>query len=198
MGKEMARRARIECPGAIYHVINRGNYRSDVFGSPGAAQAFVTALEETVGMFGWKLGAFAVMRNHFHLAVQTPEPNLAAGMQRLQVTCAARFNRFRREQGHLFQGRYRAIVLENEGVWARVANYIHLNPVRAGIVSKDQASNFRWSSWGCFEKNQLFTGLDAQPWLATLGLGDTESGWREYGKTLQERFGYGEGQVESE
>lgn len=194
----MARRPRIEYPGAIYHVINRGNYRSDVFGTAGAAQAFVIALKETVAMYGWNLGAFVVMRNHFHLAVQTPEPNLAAGMQRLQVTFAARFNRLRGETGHLFQGRYRAIVLENEGVWARVANYIHLNPVRAGIVSIDQAPSFRWSSWGCFEKNQRFKGLDPWPWLATMGLEDSELGWRDYAKILRMRLGAGRAQGEIE
>jgi len=181
----MARRARIEYPGAIYHVINRGNYRSDVFGSAGAAEAFVKVLEEAVGMFGWRLGAYAVMRNHFHLAVQTPEPNLAAGMQWLQVTFAARFNRLRAETGHLFQGRYKAILLQNEGVWARVANYIHLNPVRAGIVTLDLVMDFRWSSWSRFANNRRFKGLDPQPWLATLGLEDGETGWRDYATQLR-------------
>jgi putative transposase len=83
------------------------------------------------------------MRNHYHLARQTPEPNLSIGMQWLQTTFATRFNRLRGENGHLFQGRYRAFVLENSGVWARVADYIHLNPVRAGIVPMEYAAQFR-------------------------------------------------------
>ena len=127
----MARLARIEYPGAICHVINRGNYRGDVFGSSGAAQAFEAVLEDAVKRFEWELGAYVIMRNHFHLAVRTPHPNLSAGMQWLQVTFAARFNRLRGEQGHLFQGRFKSFVLQDEEVWARVADYIHLNPLRA-------------------------------------------------------------------
>jgi putative transposase len=139
----MARKLRIEYPGAIYHVINRGNYRSDVFDLAGAAQAFGTALSEASTRYGWRVGAYVVMRNHYHLARQTPEPNLSIGMQWLQTTFATRFNRLRGENGHLFQGRYRAFVLENSGVWARVADYIHLNPVRAGIVPMEYAAQFR-------------------------------------------------------
>ena len=75
----MARKLRMEYPGAIYHVINRGNYRRDLFESAGTAEAFVEALEETVGRHGWRLQAYVVMRNHFHLVAETPEPNLTLG-----------------------------------------------------------------------------------------------------------------------
>lgn len=100
----MRRSARVEYPRAIYHVINRGNYRWDVFGGPGAAQAFVTVLEEAVRRCEWELGAYVVMRNHFHLAVRTPHPNLADGMHWFQATFATRFNRLRGENGHLSKG----------------------------------------------------------------------------------------------
>jgi len=159
-----------------------------VFGSVGAAKAFLVALQETVDRFGWRLGAYVVMRNQFHLAVQTPQTNLSAGMQWLQVTFATRFNRMRKENGHLFQGRYRAIVLQNEGVWARVADYIHLNPVRAGVVSIEQAANFRWSSLADFSKNLKFKGLDPTAWMLTLGLNDNEGGWLNYVDRLTRNF----------
>ena len=86
----MARLARIEYPGAIYHVINRGNYRWDVFGTPGAASTFVAVLEETVKRYEWELGAYVIMRNHFHLAVRTSQANLSSGMQWLQRVCRSR------------------------------------------------------------------------------------------------------------
>ena len=180
----MARTARIEYPGAIYHVINRGNYRTDVFGSLGAAKAFVHTLEEAVKRYRWELGAYVVMRNHFHLALRTPEPNLSAGMHWLQATYATRFNRMRGENGHLFQGRYQALHLENEGVWARVADYIHLNPLRAQVVGPEFLGQFRWSSLRHFAQNQRFEGLNPNGWLATCEEVDSITGWRIYEQRL--------------
>ena len=94
----MARRLRIQYEGALYHVFKRGNYRRDVFESLGAVQAFVGVLVEAVGRYGWKLHAYVVMRNHFHLAVETPRANLVEGMHWLQGTLARRFNRYRDER----------------------------------------------------------------------------------------------------
>lgn len=176
----MARRLRIQYPGATYHVINRGNYRTDVFGSAGAAKAFVSTLEEACATFGWALHAYVIMRNHFHLAVETPEPNLVDGMHFLQSTYATRFNRFRRESGHLFQGRYRSLLIENAAALTRVVDYLHLNPVRAGIVPVEQADSFRWSSLRRFRRPGRPKWLVAERWLNHLGLADDESGWRDY------------------
>ncbi len=100
----MARRLRIQYDGALYHVLNRGNYRRDVFETVGAVQAFVSVLVEAVSRYGWWLHAYVVMQNHFHLAVETPRANLVEGMHWLQGTLATRFNRYRDERGHLFQG----------------------------------------------------------------------------------------------
>ena len=161
----MTRKLRIQYPGAIYHVINRGNYRRDVFESVGAAQAFLRVLGEGNALYGWRLHAYVVMRNHFHLAVETPEPNLVEGMHWLQSTFATRFNRLRRESGHLFQGRYRALLIENSESLRRVVDYIHLNPVRAGLVEPEGVRNFRWSSLRAFIKNERLTGLVAEDWL---------------------------------
>jgi putative transposase len=180
----MARLARIEYHGAIYHVINRGNYRRDVFDSAGSAGAFVAVLEEAVKRYEWELGAYVIMRNHFHLAVRTPHANLSSGMQWLQVSFAARFNRFRSENGHLFQGRFKSFLLQDEHVWARVADYIHLNPLRAKLVPPEHLASFRWSSLMRFIQHKGFAGLDASPWLGTLGLHDTSVGWGEYTRHL--------------
>src|SRR5438105_8111243 len=105
----MARKLRLEYPGAIYHVINRGNYRHWIFTEEGTRAAFETCLFECCRRSQWLLHAFVVMSNHYHLALETPLGNLVAGMQWLQATFANRFNRFRKEHGHLFQGRYKGL-----------------------------------------------------------------------------------------
>ncbi|MCF3651042.1 transposase [Synoicihabitans lomoniglobus] len=185
----MARMPRIEYPGAIYHVINRGNYRRDLFDSAGAAESFIQVLEEATTRFGWELGSYVLMRNHFHLALRTPDPNLSRGMQWLQVTFASRFNRFRHETGHLFQGRYKAILLQNEWVWGELSDYIHLNPVRARIVDPDQMHSFRWSSLNRLRKGPRFKGLNPLPWLQSKGLEDTPEGWAALISALRARAG---------
>jgi len=182
----MARKLRIEFPDAIYHVLNRGNYRRDLFTTTGEAQAFVSSLGEAVAMFGWRLHAYAVMRNHYHLALQTPQANLVDGMHWLQSTFATRFNRFRKERGHLFQERYQSLLVEDAASLARLVNYIHLNPVRAGIVAPGQAASFRWSSLGRFARGNRFVGMEAGDWLASMGLRDDAEGWSEYVERLRQ------------
>jgi putative transposase len=183
----MARRLRIQYEGALYHVVNRGNYRRDVFETVGAVQAFVSVLVEAVVRYGWWLHAYVVMQNHFHLAVETPRANLVDGMHWLQGTLATRFNRFRDERGHLFQGRYQSTLVENFAGLAGLVDYIHLNPVRAGIVPAEKAAAFRWSSLSRFVKGPRFDRLTAADWLAAQGgWTDSVSGWQEYQKHLQE------------
>src|SRR5690554_3673765 len=104
----MARKIRIEYEGAYYHVINRGNYREWIFDSAGARKSFLACLEQCCAAQGWRVHAWCLMSNHYHLLIETPEANLVAGMRWLQSTFANRFNRFRKENGHVFQGRYKA------------------------------------------------------------------------------------------
>jgi REP element-mobilizing transposase RayT len=119
----MPRKLRIQHPGAMYHVINRGNYRNDIFGEEGSAQAFMNTLYAAVEQYGWKLHAYVLMRNHYHLALETPMPNLVDGMHWLQGTFSNRFNRHRKQNGHVFQGRYKAILLEDKTILCRVVDY---------------------------------------------------------------------------
>ena len=142
----MARKLRLQFPGALYHVINRGNYRADVFGTEGAKTAFLGCLDEVCGKSGWKIYAWCLMSNHYHLALETPEPNLSEGMRWLQATFAARFNRFRRMNGHLFQGRFKGVLVEDGEPLANVCHYIHLNPLRAGIVDGEGLKDYPWTS----------------------------------------------------
>lgn len=185
----MARKLRVQFPGALYHVVNRGNYRRDVFESAGAAQAFVTALEEATQTFGWRIHAYVVMRNHYHFVVETPKPNLVSGMHWLQSTLATRFNRYRTERGHLFQGRYHAGLIEDFRVLEHVVDYVHLNPVRAGIVPVEHVAQFRWSSLGRFMRETLFNGLVATDWLHGRFGEDSVRAWPRYLAHLGELAG---------
>ncbi len=175
----MARKLRVETAGGLYHVINRGNYREPVFGTVGAAQAFETSLREGVARFCWRVHGYVLMTNHYHLALETPQPNLVAGMHWLQSTFATRFNRLRGERGHLFQGRYQALPIEDPAALARVVDYIHLNPVRAGLVGAAQLAGFRWSSLRKFLKGERWPGLKGDLVMSLRGLADNAAGWAD-------------------
>lgn len=182
----MARKLRSEFPGACYHVINRGNYRADVFRWETTKAAFVACLFEACAKSGWVLHAFVVMRNHYHLALETPAGNLVAGMQWLQSTFANRFNRLRGERGHLFQGRYQALLVEEGDPLAQVCHYIHLNPARAGIKSVERVREYAASSYPYHwhpKKRPPFLRLQ---WtlLAAGNLPDNAKGWKSYAHYL--------------
>jgi len=184
---EVARKLRIQYPGALYHVINRGNYRRDLFENVGTAEAFLNALFEATAKFTWNLHAFTLMRNHFHLALETPEPTLVEGMHWLQSTMATRFNRYRGESGHLFQGRYKSILVEDFSALGRVVDYIHLNPVRAKIVFAEQVTSYRWSSLPRFVRGTKPIGLTASEWLRARGGWEEDAlGWKAYEAHLVE------------
>jgi putative transposase len=185
----MARPLRIQFPGARYHIIDRGNYRHAVFASAGAAHAFTRVLDEAATRYAWRIHAHALIPNHFHLALETPEPNLVEGMHWLLGTFASRFNRFRDERGHLFQGRYQAPLVEDDAHFVRLINYVHLNPVRAGLVSLEQLPAFRWSSMHALIRGPRASWLTAAILLGHLGLADTPAGWRRYLGLLGELAG---------
>jgi REP element-mobilizing transposase RayT len=181
----MARKLRLEFPGAIYHVINRGNYRQWMFREASTKVAFEQCLFEASERGHWLLHAFAILDNHYHLAVETPEGNLVAGMQWLQATFANRFNRFRGEHGHLFQGRYKSLIVERGGPLAHVCDYIHLNPVRAGIVSVARLGDYRHSSyWYLRHKSHRPDFIQCATTVHELGLPDRLEGWQSYADYL--------------
>lgn len=178
----MARKLRLEYPGALYHVYSRGNYRDYVFREEGARKAFLGCVEECCRRSGWVLHAYVLMGNHYHLALETPRGNLVEGMQWLQATFANRFNRFRSENGHVFQGRYHAKVLENEAALAAVAHYIHLNPVEAGLVDVAHLETHRDSSFAALLEPKLRMGcLNVSAFLTHAGpFADTKRGRQRY------------------
>jgi putative transposase len=146
----MARKLRIEYPGAIYHVMNRGDRRKAIFKDGRDRQAFLATLAEACGKTGWEVHALCLMGNHFHLVVETPQGNLVAGMKWLLGTYTGRFNRRHKLFGHLFSGRYKAVVVEgsSHGYFKTVCDYVHLNPMRARLLGgKESLRRYSWSSW---------------------------------------------------
>ena len=180
----MARKIRIQFPGAIYHVINRGNYRHALFAGPGEAQSFLDTVKEAKAMMGWRLYAYVLMHNHYHLALETPEPNLVEGMHWLQSTWATRFNRFRRERGHLFQGRYQSLLIEDAAALGKVVDYIHLNPIRAKIVPPEQVKDYQWSSLAGIVKRTA--EVEDYGWQGGGRFGDESGSGKAYGLFIEE------------
>ena len=130
----MARRPRVYFPGALYHVICRGNHKQKIFGDERDFETYLSYLSEYKGKYSFHLYAFALMGNHCHLLLEVREVPLSKIMQVLQFRYTRYFNKRYRKTGHLFQGRYKAIVCDKEAYLLELIRYIHLNPVRAGMV----------------------------------------------------------------
>ncbi|MGH8018219.1 MAG: transposase [Opitutaceae bacterium] len=178
----VTRKLRMEEEGGIFHVINRGNYRSWIFRSEKTKAAFLKCLDQTCEKTGWRVHAWCLMSNHYHLAVETPRPNLADGMRWLQGAFALRFNRLRKQRGHLFQGRYKSLIVEPGAGLGSLCHYIHLNAVRAKLCSAKDLAMWPWSSM-----NWLIHPKKRPAWhdpFAALehagGLKDTGAGRRKY------------------
>jgi REP element-mobilizing transposase RayT len=183
----MPRKLRLEYPGAIYHVMNRGNYRRPIFADEKTKVAFVACVFEACEKSNWILHAYAAMINHYHLALETPDGNLVRGMQWLQGTFANRFNRFRKEHGHLFQGRYKAILTEEGKSLGEVCDYIHLNPVNARLLPLDRLTEYRHCSYW-YLRNPSERPAFLRPETAlecAAGIPDTPEGWLEYDRHLE-------------
>lgn len=140
----MARRPRIEFPGALYHVIARGNNRVAIFRDDGDRDAYLARLARYQKEMGCQVHAYVLMPNHVHLLLESREIPLSLIMQRLQQTYTQYFNRRHRRTGHIFQGRYKAILCDRDAYLLELIRYLHLNPVRAGLV-RDPAA-FPWTS----------------------------------------------------
>ncbi|MBC7220921.1 transposase [Candidatus Bipolaricaulota bacterium] len=141
----MARPLRIEYPGALYHVTSRGNARQEVFRDDVDRRRFLEVLSQVIERFGWLCHAYCLMPNHYHLLIETPQPNLSRGMRQLNGVYTQAFNRRHRRVGHLFGGRFKAIVVEKESYLLELARYVVLNPVRAGRTRA--AKDWLWSSY---------------------------------------------------
>ncbi len=187
----MGRNPRIEFAGAVYHVMSRGNRQEAVFLDDHDNRIFLDALEEVCGRAGWKVHAFVLMGNHYHLLIETPKPNLVDGMRWLQGTYTKRFNLRHKKWGHLFQGRYKALLVDPaEDYFQIVSNYIHLNPVRVKGYNfeKCKLMEYRWSSYPFYlHPATRPSWLVTERMLGTFGWVDDRSGRDHYRRYMQKR-----------
>ena len=156
----MGRPLRIEYPNAFYHVTSRGNERKDIFKTIRDRDKFLTYLHTATERYGAAVHVYCLMSNHYHLLLETPDGNLSQIMRHINGAYTNYYNTKRNRAGHLFQGRYKAILVEADGYAAELSRYIHLNPVRARMVGEPEA--YRWSSF------KAYIGESKAPeWLKT-------------------------------
>ena len=187
----MARKPRVEFEGATYHVMCRGNRQAAIFKDDRDHEIFLDTLEEVCVRNGWLVHAFVLMGNHYHLLLETPEANLVAGMRWFQGTYTQRFNIRHKEWGHLFQGRYKALLVDDGEYFRAVADYIHLNPARAHCfdLEKGRLTEFRWSSFCGYlrpAKRSHFLTVDRV--LGNHGFADDVSGRSCYRNYMKKRI----------
>jgi REP element-mobilizing transposase RayT len=147
------RKMRVEYPGAMYHVMSRGDRREDIFLDDVDRQDFLKTLAEACQKTGFQVHAYCLMRNHFHLVIETPNANLVAGMAWLLSAYTIRLNHRHKLFGHVFSGRYQALIVEGSGsgYLRTVCDYVHLNPVRARLLRpEDRLLAYPWSSLGWY------------------------------------------------
>lgn len=141
----MSRPLRIEYPDALYHVTSRGNARNDIFHSDSDRETFLKIFSGVVHRFNWLCHAYCLMDNHYHLLIETPDGNLSKGMRQLNGVYTQRYNWLHQKTGHVFQGRYKAILVEKDSYLLELCRYVVLNPVRTRM--KEKPEQWVWSSY---------------------------------------------------
>jgi putative transposase len=191
----MARSIRIQSAGAYYHVMARGNRGEDIFHDDDDRRFFLHTLAQACGMTGWRVHAWVLMRNHYHLFLQTPEPNLVAGMSWLQNTLTRRYNVRHSKWGRLFGDRYKAVVVEGTDRYhyQTLMDYIHLNPVRARLIRPKAGQSVLDYPWSSIAGGYAQPPTRRAPWLAAeaglqaFELPDTTAGRRRMTERLDRR-----------
>ena len=187
----MARPLRLQYPDAVYHVTCRGNEQKDIFRDNGDRKRFLQYLSQSLDIYTVKLYGYILMRNHFHLLLATPLGNLGEFMRHFNISYTGYFNRRHRRVGHLYQGRYKSILVDKDAYLCLVSRYIHLNPIRIGSLAKGTLRekihylhHYRWSSvHGYLEKRRREPFIEYGVVLGEYG-GDTDRGRRAYQKAL--------------
>ncbi len=144
----MARPIRMDYPETFYHVLSRGNEKKEIFQDEKDYQKFLSLLSNMVERFRLEVHAYVLMKNHYHLLIKTKEANLSRAIQWLGVSYSVWYNRRHQRSGHLFQGRFKSFLIENERYFVGMGLYIHGNPLRAGIV--ERLADYPWSSYGIY------------------------------------------------
>jgi putative transposase len=156
----MSRPLRLEFAGALYHITSRGNARNLIYLQDDDFELFLQILAKVYERYNWVIHAYCLMSNHYHLLVETPDANLSRGMRQLNGVFTQSMNRKHHRVGHLFQGRYKAILVDKDAYLLELCRYIVLNPVRANMVSSPE--EWPWSSWHCMLGN-----VESPVWMST-------------------------------
>jgi putative transposase len=189
----MPRQLRIEYPGAIYHVMSRGDRKKAIYVDDVDRQDFLKTLAEACQKTGFQVHAYCLMRNHFHLVLETPAGNLVAGMRWLLSSYTIRLNHRQKLFGHVFSGRYKAIVIDGgaSGYVRTACDYVHLNPVRAKLLGREQRLlEYPWSSFGWYlaSAEQRPDWLRVDRLLGEHGMKkDTAAGREEFERRMERR-----------
>ncbi|MFK5922291.1 MAG: transposase [Verrucomicrobiota bacterium] len=201
----MARQIRVEFKGAFYHVMARGNHKNPIFSAPNGAdeKLFINTLADTCERSGFRVWAWILMKNHYHLMLETPQGNLVEGMSWLQNTYTRRFNVRHREWGRLFGDRYKAVLIQNDrdqnpggsaGYLSTVIDYVHLNPARAGLINSKKNESLLDYPWSSAAKAYALSPGKRPDWmavddgLALFDLPDKVSGRRKFISRLDDRI----------
>jgi len=182
----MARPLRIEYEGALYHITARGNERAKIFFTPADYEKLLVYIKEAGDKFGTVLHAYVFMTNHYHLIVETPHAKLSRAMHHINGSYTTYVNNKRKRSGHLFQGRYKAIIIDKDSYLLELSRYIHLNPVRAGLAARPQ--DYPYSSYRAFVFGKEANGINRGMILGMLSKG-TKDAVRRYRQFVEGAIG---------
>jgi REP element-mobilizing transposase RayT len=187
----MARQLRIQYPGAVYHITCRGNARQDIYKDNKDRKAFLEILTESQKIYSIIIYSYVLMSNHYHLLIETPKGNISDYMRHLNMRYTSHYNRRHKKVGHVFQGRYKGILVDKETYLTMLSRYIHLNPVRIrgmkSMTYKEKIqylSKYKWSSLsGYISKRKKQKFIDYDLVLEEYG-GDNDTGRQAYGNII--------------
>jgi REP element-mobilizing transposase RayT len=179
----MGRPLRIEYPGALYHVTSRGNEKQDIFLEDSDRKRFLGLLEDYHDRFDLVVHCFVLMANHYHLTLETPQGNLLKVMHGINSSYTGYFNRKYGRVGHLFQGRYRGILVDKDSYLVELTRYVHLNPVRAKVVERPE--EYPWSSYAGYIWKRKRVGWMEYGWILSQFGSDEGAAVRMYRKFVE-------------
>jgi putative transposase len=190
----MTRPLRIEYPGAVYHVTSRGNENKAVFKDDQDRENFLNTLQHVNKRYNWLYHAYCLMTNHYHLLIETPDANLSLGMRQLNGVYTQLFNKRHKRTGHLFQGRFKGILIQKDSHLLEVCRYVVLNPIRAGMVESPE--QWKWSSYRATAgKEKTHPGF-TRDWILGQFSGKRNKAEREYRQFVN--WGIGEKSIWTE
>ncbi len=185
----MARPLRIEFPGAVYHVTARGDGRGAIFRDDADRSAFLEILGRTAAFRGWLCHAYCLMGNHYHLLIETPEANLSRGMRSLNGEYTQAFNRRHNRPGHVFQGRFKAVLVEKEAHLLELCRYVVLNPVRARHMKVFGPGGWPWSSYRATAGREAAPAFLTVEWILSRFGGGEKDSRRRYARFVAQGKG---------